>query len=200
MYNCYDGQIYTVGKGPSQLTVTAPNTATTVGTPVVIRGTVMDISAGTKQSEQAARFPNGVPAVSDAIMSAFMAAVYEDQAMPSNVIGVPVTISVLDSNGNFREIGTATSDASGMFSLTWTPDIAGDFTVYATFAGSQAYFGSSAETSFTATSAPATPAPTATPLSNLATTTDLMMYIVAAAIAIIIAIAIVGLLILRKHP
>jgi hypothetical protein len=42
--------------------------------------------------------------------------------------------------------------------------------------------------------------PTATPKSNLATTADLMTYIVAAAIAIIIAIAIVGILILRKHP
>jgi hypothetical protein len=196
MYNCYDGQIYTVGKGPSQLTVTAPNTATTVGTPVVIRGTVMDISAGTKQSEQAARFPNGVPAVSDAIMSAFMAAVYEDQAMPINVIGVPVTISVLDSNDNFREIGTATSDASGMFSLTWTPDIVGDFTVYATFAGSNAYFGSSAETSFYASAAPP-----ATPPPQYPVPIDYTMSIIGAAIAVIIAVVIVGLvLLLRKRP
>jgi len=199
MYNCYDGQIYVVGKGPSQLTVTAPNTATSVGTPITIRGTVIDISAGTQQNQPAANFPNGVPVVSDANMSAFMAAVYEDQVMPSNVIGVPVSIDVRDSNGNYRQIGTATSDASGMFSLTWMPDIPGDFTVFATFAGSNAYFGSSAETSLTATSAPATPAPTAAPIQSAAD-----MYFVPAIaglfVLIIVVAVVLALLMLRKRP
>ena len=199
MYNCYDGQIYVVGKGPSQLTVTAPNTATTVGTPLVIRGTITDISAGTKQNEQASRFPNGVPVVSDANMGDFMAYVYEDQLKPSDVIGVPVSIAVRDSNGNFRNVGTTTSDASGMFSLTWMPDISGDFVVFASFAGSKAYFGSSAETSFTAISEHATPAPTATPVQSSAD-----MYFVPAVVGIIVAMiigfALLALLLLKKRP
>jgi hypothetical protein len=87
-----------------------------------------------------------------------------------------------------------------MYSLTWTPDIPGNFTVYASFAGTNGYWSSSAETSFAAISSPATPTPTVTAQSNLATTTDLMLYIVGAAIAIIIAIAIVGVLMLRKRP
>ena len=199
MYNCYDGQIYIVGKGPSQLTVTAPNTATTVGTPVVIRGTVTDISAGTKQNEQAARFPNGVPVVSDANMGDFMAYIYEDQLKPSDLIGVPVSIDVLDSNGNYRNVGTTTSEASGMFSFTWMPDISGDFVVFASFAGSKAYFGSSAETSFTATIEHATPAPTATPVQSSAD-----MYFVPAVVGIIVAMiigfALLGILLLKKRP
>ena len=40
--------------------------------------------------------------------------VYEQQPMPTNVTGVPVTITAIDSNGNFI-IGTATTDASGTF-------------------------------------------------------------------------------------
>ena len=198
MYNCYDSQLYAVGKGPTQITVTAPNIAATVGIPVVIRGTVTDISAGTKQNEQAGRYPNGVPAVSDEIMSAFMAAVYEDQQMPSNVTGVPVTISVLDSNNNFRPIGTVTSDASGMFSLTWKPDIEGDFTVYATFAGSKAYFGSTAETSMYAGPAPQAQVTPEAPAPSAAD-----IYFVPAVIAIIIVIIIVGaviVLMLRRRP
>jgi hypothetical protein len=198
-YNCYDSQIYVVGRGPSQLTVTAPNTATTVGIPLTIRGTVIDISAGTHQNQMAANFPNGVPVVSDANMSAFMATVYEDQPMPSNLIGVPVSINVRDSNGNYRNIGTTTSDASGMYSLTWMPDISGDYTVFATFAGSNAYFGSSAETSFTAISAPATPAPTATPIQSAAD-----MYFVPAIaglfVLIIVVAVVLALLMLRKRP
>ena len=55
--NCYDMQVYCVGKGPSALTVEAPMTAATLGSSLVIRGMVTDISAGTKQNEQAARFP-----------------------------------------------------------------------------------------------------------------------------------------------
>ena len=120
--------------------------------------------------------------------------------MPTNLTGVPVTLNVLDSNGNFRQIGTTTSDGSGAFRFTWTPDIPGDFTVIATFAGSESYYPSSAEAFFTASTPAATPAPTAIPQSNLATTTDLMMYIAVAAIAIIIAIAIATVLMLRKRP
>jgi hypothetical protein len=129
-----------------------------------------------------------------------MEAVYEQQSMPTNVTGVPVSLYVLDSNHNYRQIGSTTSDASGMFTYTWTPDIPGDFTVYAVFAGSQSYYGSSAETSFYASAAAPTVAPTATPQANLATTSDLMTYMAVGVIAIIIAIAIVGILMLRKHP
>ncbi len=45
-----------------------------------------------------------------------------------------------------------------------------------------------------------TAAPTPVAQTNLATTSDLMTYMVVGIIAIIIAIAIVGVLILRKHP
>ena len=72
-------------------------------------------------------FPNGVPVVSDASESAWMEYVYMQKPEPTNVIGVPVTLSVIDSNGNQRQIGTATTDASGTFALTWTPDIPGNF-------------------------------------------------------------------------
>jgi hypothetical protein len=198
-YNYYDNQIYSVGKGPSQLTVNVPNPVTEVGSPIVISGTVMDISAGTKQDQQAADFPNGVPAVSDASQSAWMQYVYMQKPKPTDAIGVPVTLSVIDSNGNLRQIGTTTSDTSGMFTYTWMPDIQGDYKAIATFAGSQSYWGSSSETSFYSSAVHATPTPT-TSQTNLATTTDLMTYIAVGVIAIIIAIAIVGLLILRKRP
>jgi hypothetical protein len=159
----------------------------------------MDISAGTKQNEQAADFPNGVPAVSDASQSAWMEYVYMQKPKPSDAFGVPVTLSVIDSNGNLRPIGSTTSDTSGMFTYTWMPDIQGSYTVIATFAGSQSYWGSSAETSFYASAVHATPTPT-TSQTNLATTSDLMTYMAVGVIAIIIAIAVVGLLILRKRP
>ena len=82
-----------------------------------------------------------------------------------NTTGVPVTISVIDANGNYRTIGTTTTDASGTFAFNWTPDIPGDYTVIATFAGTEAYYGSSAETHFYASASAATPAPTAAPVT-----------------------------------
>jgi len=197
--NAYDNQLYSYGKGPSAMTVAAPSVGVTTATPVTISGTVTDISAGTQQQAQAANFPYGVPAVSDASMTGWMEYVYMQQPCPANVIGVPVSIDVFDSNGNYRNIGTATSDGSGTFAFTWTPDIPGDFTVIATFAGSESYYPSNAETHFYASAAP-TVAPTATPQSNLVTTADLMTYIAVAAIAIIIAIAIATVLMLRKRP
>jgi hypothetical protein len=200
--SAYDNQIYAYGMGPSKTTVNAPSVGVTTSTPVTITGSVTDISAGSQQEAVAANFPNGVPAVSDASMTPWMEYVYEQQLCPTNATGVPVTISVIDSNGNNRQIGTTTSNAYGTYSLTWTPDIPGNYTVIASFAGSQSYYGSSAATAFYATAAPSV-TPTATPQSNLANTTDLMTYMAAGVIAIIIAIAIVGVIMammLRKRP
>jgi outer membrane protein assembly factor BamB len=198
--NAYDNQLYAYGTGPSKTTVTAPDPVTSVGSAMVIRGTVTDISPGSQQNAVAMNFPNGLPCVSDASMSQFMAAAYQQQPMPTNVTGVPVTVSVIDSNGNTRVIGKTTSDASGMFTLTWMPNIPGNYTVIANFAGSGGYYGSYAETSFYATAAPATQAPTNAPATGLATMSGLTYGIAIAVIAIIIAIAIVGLLIIRKKP
>ncbi len=139
----------------------------------------------------------GSPAIADAYMTQWMEYLYQQKPMPTNATGVPVILSVVDSNGNYRQIGQTTSDANGFYSFSWAPDIAGKYTLYASFAGSESYWSSHAETAFSATNAP-TPAPTAAS-ANYATTSDLMMYIVGATIAIIIAIAVVGLLILRKR-
>ena len=197
--NSYDSQIYCFGKGPSAMTVDAPTAAVQLGQSLVIRGTVTDIAAGTKQTEQAGRFPNGVPAVSDESQGAWMEYVYMQKPRPMDAVGVPVTISVVDANGNYRDIGTATSNSDGFYAMNWMPDIEGQYTVYASFAGSESYWPSHAVTSFAVDPAPATPSPTEAPLSSMADA-----YFVPAVAGIIIAIAIVGivlaLLLLRKRP
>ena len=193
----YDNNIYCIGKGPSAATVTASPEVSQQGNSVLIKGTVTDISPGTNKFVQTARYPSGVPAIADADMQAWMEYLYMQQALPSNAKGVEVTLDTVDPNGNFVHIGTVTSDLSGQFSYMWTPEVPGKYTVLATFAGSKSYWPSYAETAIAVSEAP-TPAPTAVSQSNIATTTDLMMYIAVGVIAIIIAIAIVGLLLLRK--
>jgi len=197
--NCYDMQLYTVGKGPSSMTVEAPKAAIEMGKSLIISGSVTDISAGTKQNEQAARFPNGVPAVSDESMSAWMEYVYMQKPRPTDATGVPIALSVVDANGNYREIGTTTSDADGFYSYQWTPDIEGKYTVYASFVGSESYWPSHAVTAFAVDPAPATPTPTQQPIASVADT-----YILPGIIGIIVAILIVGvvlaLLMIKKRP
>jgi len=197
--NDYDNQIYGFGMGPSKTTVTAPDVGVTTSTPITIRGSVMDISAGSQQEAVAANFPNGLPCVSDASMSQFMESVYMQQPMP-HTTGVPVTLYVLDSNNNYRSIGTTTTDGNGDFSYTWTPDITGDYTIYATFAGSGGYYGSSAETAIHASAPPATAAPAATPTTGLATQNAVMYIGIAIIIIIIVGIAVLAMLMLRKRP
>ena len=199
-YNGYDSQVYCVGKGPSAMTVTAPDLAAELGKSIVIRGTITDIAAGTKQAEQAARFPYGVPAVSDESMSAWMQYVYMQKPRPQDAVGVPITLSVVDSNGNYRDIGTTTSNADGFFTYNWMPDIEGQYTVYASFAGSESYWPSHAVTSFAVDPAATTPAPTEAIQAGLATTADLMMFLAVGVVAIIIAVALATVLILRKRP
>ncbi len=190
-YNGYDDQVYVIGKGPSKLTVEAPMADIALGQGLVIRGTVTDISAGTTQDEQAARFPNGVPAISDDNMTAWMEYVYQQKPKPIGVIGVPVSINVIDSNNNYRNIGQVTSDINGAYSLQWVPDIPGKYTVIASFGGSDAYWPSFQETSFGVDAAPQTSAPIQTPTSNAAD-----LYLLPGIVAIIIAIAVVGAVLL----
>ena len=199
VFNDYDNQIYCYGMGPSKTTISAPQVGITTATPITITGSVTDTSAGASQAAVAANFPNGLPCVSDASMTQFMEAVYMQQPMPSNVTGVPVTFYVLDSNHNYREIGTTTTNALGDYSFTWTPNIPGNFTVYATFAGTDAYYGSSASTGFYASS-PSVTAPTATPVTGLASNTTVEYGIVAIAIIIIIIGVVLAILVTRKHP
>jgi len=198
--NSYDNQIYAYGQGPSETTVAAPDIGVTTATPITITGTVTDTSAGSQQNAVAANFPHGLPCVSDASMSQFMEAVYMQQPMPTNVTGVPVTLSVLDSNGNYRVIGTTTTDASGLYSFIWKPDISGNYTLTATFPGTQAYYGSYAQTAFYASAPAPTQAPTATPLSGLSTQSALEYGVVSIIIVIVIIGAVLAILVTRKHP
>jgi hypothetical protein len=197
-YNSYDGQAYVFGKGPTKTTAAVPTDIIQEGSSVLITGTVMDISTGTTDSDRSARFPDGVPAVSDASQSDWMAYVYMQQPKPFNATGVPVTINVVDANGNYRTIGSTTSDATGFYSLQWTPDIAGKYTVYVTYGGSESYWGSQATTAFAVDPAPEpTSQPTAQP-ESLADT-----YFLPGMAAIIIVVIVVGalnMLLARKRP
>jgi hypothetical protein len=144
------------------------------------------------------RFPNGVAAVSDESQSGYMMYVYKQFECPTDTTGVPVSIAVIDANGNYREIGTTTSDATGYYSFNWTPDIAGKYTVYVTFAGSNAYYGSVATISFVVDEAPeATAQPTATPASPA----DLYFVPAIAGLFVLVIIVLVMLvLMMRKRP
>ena len=196
--NGLDNNIYSIGRGSSALTVSAPDVGAASGQTVVIRGTVLDTSAGTKQDQQSADFPYGVPCSSDASMKDWMGYVYQQKPLPSNFIGVDVTINVVDSNGNFRSIGTAKTDYTGAYSLVWTPDISGTYNVIASFAGTNGYWPSSATTAFNVMQEhpTATPAPTAAP--SMAD-----QYFVPAIAGLFVFIAIIGvviILVLRKRP
>ena len=197
--NSYDQQIYAIGKGPSATTVSAPDISIELGKSVMIKGTVSDVSPGTLDYTLKARFPNGVAAVSDESVSAWMEYVYMQMPRPTNTVGVSVTIDVIDANGNYRNIGTTTTDSSGAFSFAWKPDISGKYTVIATFAGSKAYYPSYSETGYVVDEIPeSTPTPTQVALTSVNDT-----YLLPGIVAIIFAIAIVGAIIIlsiRKRP
>ena len=196
----YNQQVYAIGKGPSKLTVTAPNIGVPQGTSVIISGTVSDVSPGTNDDAIKMRFPNGVPAMSDASQSDWMLYVYKQFTMPASATGVDVQISVVDANGNFRNIGTTTTDLTGTYNLKWTPDIPGQYSVIATFAGSGAYYASFAQTSIGVDAPPVTPSPSPVPDTTTAADLYLLPGIAGIIVAIVVVGAILGLLVTRKRP
>jgi hypothetical protein len=192
----YNNQIYCIGKGPSAVTVSAPQSGISMGNSFTITGTVTDGSPGAVAYAKKYAL-NGVACVSDESMEAWMEYLYMQQAMPTSTTGVPVTIDVIDPNNNYVNLGTATNDLSDFYNFAVnTNDLAagpGTYKVIATFAGSNSYGPSYAESAFTVNAAPAATSPAQYPVPP-----DYTMAIVGAAIAIIIVVVIVGILILRK--
>ena len=195
--NAYDGRVYSIGKGPSSTTLEVPTTVSVEGDSVLVKGTVMDISPGTEEYALTARFPHGVPAVCDDNMTDWMQYVYMQYARPTDVMGVEVTISVFDPNGNCYDVGTATSDASGKYVCEFTPPVPGLYTVYATFEGSGAYWPSSDQNYLKVEQAPvatAEPTPTPAPMTD-----TYVLGLGVGAIVAIVAIGLVLVLMLRKR-
>ena len=185
----YDSQIYAIGKGPSSMTISAPDVAVAAGTPFVIRGTVMDISPGTQSDILQMRFANGVPAVSDESMSEWMLYIYKNFERPNDVKGVAIDIWAFGPNGEEIHIGETVSDASGKFAYTYAPDAAGDYEIFAYFMGSKSYYGSFAKTDMTVMAAPE---------QIIQETPPYEWYIVGMGIAIIAVVLVVGLLNKKK--
>jgi hypothetical protein len=104
----------------------------------------------------------------------------------------------LDPIGTFVHLSTTTSDGSGLYKLSFTPEVSGDYTIVASFAGSNSYGSSSAETAISVSEASA---PTSGP--TLAPKSGVDMYFVPAVVGIIVAIVIgfvvLSLLMLRKR-
>ena len=191
-FNNYDGLLYCFGQGQTATTITAPQLETPGGDTVLLQGSVTDQSPGQTCLGIPAK---GTPAISDASQSAWMEYLYMQQPEPLNATGVPVTLSYVDPNGNYYLIGNTTSDITGHYAYNFSPTVPGLYTVTATFQGSNSYFASSAETSFTYG---ATVTPTSTPTS----VAD--MYFVPAIAGIVVLIIVVAivlaLLMLRKRP
>ncbi|MDR2203481.1 MAG: PQQ-binding-like beta-propeller repeat protein, partial [Nitrososphaerota archaeon] len=186
-YDVYDQQIYAIGKGPAATTISAPNVAVTAGTKAVISGTVMDVSPGTEQDEIELRFSNGVPAVSDESMSEWMLHVYKQFPAPMDVKGIEVSIGAYDPDGDWIELGKATTDVTGRYSFTWTPSKAGEYMIYAVSADTASYYSDYATTTIAVSDAPVEK-----------TTPAYEWYIIGMGIAIIAVVLIVGLLLLLK--
>jgi hypothetical protein len=184
-FNMNDQRIYVNGPGPSQTTVTTSNTVTSQGTGVLITGSVTD------QSPNPAL--KGTAAISDADQGRWMDyMVTKTIAEPTDAKGVNVVLTAVDPHGNQVTIGSVTSDQSGNFKKLWTPDVAGEYTIYAKFEGTQSYGPSAASTAVGVEAAHATTTPTTQ------SSVDNTYIIIGMGIAVIAVVAIVGLLVLRK--
>jgi hypothetical protein len=187
--NSYDAYMYVFGRGKSSATVTASPAVIANGATVLIQGTVMD---------QSPAQPN-TPCVSKDSMATQME--YLHMQHPINGVdgkavmtGVPVTLTAIGSDGTVIDIGAATTNAYyGTFSKAWTPPKEDTYTISASFAGDDSYGSSGAGTAVSVG-----PAPAAITFPEQQAPIDYTMTIIGGVIAVIIAVAIVGILLYRK--
>ncbi len=191
--NSNDGYMYVFGKGKSATTVTAPDVNVPLGTGFTIKGTVMDLSPAQ---------PN-TPCVSKDSMTTQMEYLHMQQSISGlwnneTITGVPVTLTALSSDGASINIGTVTTDGYyGTFSKSWTPPNEGDYKIIASFAGDDSYGSSSASTAVSIG-----PAAEKITIPEQITPPDYTMTIVygviAVIVAVVISVAIVGIVLYRK--
>ena len=118
-----------------------------------MQGTVLDQSPAQPDT----------PCVSRESMAELAQYLHMQKTCPADIKGVPVSLDAYDPNGNYIHIGDVTSDGySGSFGYTWEPEIAGKYTVTATFMGDDSYGSSYATSYLTVSEASATPTPAAT--------------------------------------
>ncbi|KON32859.1 hypothetical protein AC477_02345 [miscellaneous Crenarchaeota group-1 archaeon SG8-32-1] len=195
-FDSYDNTITAIGKGPSATTVSTPGTGVAKGSKALISGTVMDISPGTKDPKQMMRFPEGVPAVSDASMSEWMLYVYKTEQPSMDIMGVTVHLEAYDPDGEYLYIGATQTDMYGNYGHAFTPAKEGTYWIMASFKESGGYYGST-DTAYLAVgpavsaSGPIIPEPH----SEVLITTEVAIILVAAVAAIVI----VAFLVMRKR-
>jgi len=198
----YDQQIYALAKGPSATTVSAPSEVN-MGDKILVTGSITDVSPGTNKTGIQARFPNGVPCISEANMTDFMEYVYMQRPRPESgtdkLLGVNVILSAMAPDGTLTEIGTATSDSTGFYSILWTPPTTGDYKILASFTGTTSYAASNGQASVSVTSV--APVTTALPsLSPVPVAESYLLDFTAAIIAIMVLAGVALILTLRKRP
>ncbi len=190
--DAYTCTMYVIGKGLSATTISAPDIDVSIGSGMMIKGTVLDKSPA--QPDTACVSKDSMTTVMEHIhLQLPIDGIYNNET----IIGVPVSIDAVDPNGNSMHIATITSDGySGTFGYNWLPTIAGQYTITATFAGDDSYGSSFATTYVNVVEAPTTQTPTP---SQPVSMPPYEMYTIGTGIAVIIAVILVGLL-LRKRP
>jgi hypothetical protein len=185
-----DGYKYVFGKGQTTTTASISPEASVHGNNVLITGSVLDMSPAQP----------GTPCVSADSMATQMEYLHLQTPIDGiwhneSLTGVPVSLDTFDPNGNYVHIADVTTDGySGTFGYTWEPEVPGQYRVTATFMGDDSYGSSFATTYVAVNEAPAataTPQPTQIP--------DYTLAIVGVGIAMILAVAIATVLILRKR-
>lgn len=182
-----DGYMYWFGKGKSATTVTAPDTSIPLGTALTIKGSILD---------QSPAQPN-TPCVSTDSIAAMMEHIHIQRALPDNITGVKVDLTAIASDGSVTSIGSTTTNGYyGTFNLAWTPPKEDTYQIIASFAGDASYGSSSAATGVTVGSAPQQQ----TQVEPTAPTDITPLYYIVAGgvVAVIIAVALATVLILRK--
>ncbi len=207
-YAGFTSERVVLGKGPSAMTVSAPQTTLKAGEGVVITGTILDQSPALKDT----------PCISDASMEKWMEYKFLQGVFPANATGVPVSLYATSPSGNTVVIAeNILSDTSGNYAAIWTPDEVGLYKIDAVFTGTDAY-GSSYASAYLGVSAAApapatsTPAPTNPPTQTPAQSPtpevtaapkpgenqNTVLYVAVSAVVIIAIIAAVATILRRR--
>ncbi|MEJ2272850.1 MAG: hypothetical protein P8X91_10380, partial [Candidatus Bathyarchaeota archaeon] len=185
--NEYNGIIYCFGRARTSVDIIVSPTIATQGSSILIEGYVSDLSPEVQ----------GEPAVGNNDMARWMEYLYMQRPCPTEVVGVPVQIRVIqDSTGSKQDLGFAVTDLYGHFSFEFTPPITGLYTVAARFLGSDPYFSSWKAIGLSVQSPSE---PSIVPETVISTDNTLLFLVLVATTSIAIVIGLFNLVMIKNH-
>jgi len=202
--NSFDGYLYAIAKGATTTSVTVAKSDIASGDTIWVTGSVLDNSPALQGAPALSVSKGGDTSQKQGAQNGGSVSAYEEnlfmqQPKSLDLVGVPVTVYALNSNGSMYTVGDTVSNGNGDYAISWTPPAQGYYYITTSFNGDDSYYSSYAVTGIEVGPKAATPQPTTTTTQVASPDYTPMFAGIIAAVAVVAVLLLVDIVVFRRR-